>query len=502
MAAAELSCSSCGVVTESGAQFCTKCGRPISVSACVSCGRALSRTANFCTNCGAPTRTPKVEENAGALDHLVVAIQQLVKHSAPENILPACAVCLQKNPLPSHAAVASVLTMSCSARLGRFAEAEQALLQSRKFYAEHLRLPVEHHAGYVASGYLPDEFQSLATDDIQENPWLYYILGNAYRPSLPNDYIGDTENEKRKNAMRIWSEFFSDLTYIKGVLAHLLFENRQHHEAVTILESLVLIARRYEGSSPVRIELAWPRTILGECYWASSQSNRAIGAWKGIRSLDLCILIDPEMDDWSRLAVAWIERAKSRLSENNISVPSQEDSLRSSECLKQAVGFMIEAEQFTDGGQDFVELSNMIQRAGRRYTDPIQQAAASLEAVERLDPFIWAKCPTHDSYFWCRYELAKSLLLQKYALLHVSNDKVALAVASYKQANALWPSVTTYGVMGGLQAACGLISDARVTYRTCIDRAEEFGADEPSEARAEALKEIEQALIGLNQSAS
>jgi hypothetical protein len=88
--------------------------------------------------------------------------------------------------------------------------------------------------------------------------------------------------------------------------------------------------------------------------------------------------------------------------------------------------------------------------------------------------------------------------LQKYALLHVSNDKLALAVASYKQANALWPSVTTYGVMGGLQAACGLISDARATYRTCIDRAEEFGSDESSEGRAETLKEVEEALRGLS----
>jgi hypothetical protein len=84
----------------------------------------------------------------------------------------------------------------------------------------------------------------------------------------------------------------------------------------------------------------------------------------------------------------------------------------------------------------------------------------------------------------------------------VSNDKLALAVASYKQANALWPSVTTYGVMGGLQAACGLISDAKATYRICIDRIEEIGADESSEARADTLKEIEQALTGLNQSFS
>ena len=498
MPSATLSCSNCGSVADSGARFCTNCGRAIPVVGCASCGRPLSQNVNFCTNCGTPASVPRLKENPSALDHLIAAIQLLTKRTQTTQILNACKACLEQTPLPSHAALASVLRMSCCAQLGEFAEAEQALLQSRKFYAEHLGLPTDNQAGYIASGYLPDEFQSLADNDIQENPWLYYILGNAYRPSLPKDYIGDTENEKRQNAIRIWSEFFSDLTHIRGVLAHLLFENRQHHEAITLLEGLLLIARRYEGSSPVRIELAWPRTILGECYWANGQSERAIGAWKGVRSLDQCILIDPEIDDWSRLAVAWIERAKSRLSENNIPVPLQEDSLRSSECLKQAVKFMIEAEQFTDGGQDFVELSNMIQRTGRRYTDPIQQAAANLEAVEKLDPFVWAKCPTKESYFWCRYELAKSLLLQKFALLHISNDKLALAIASYKQANALWPSVTTYGVMGGLQAACGLVSDARATYRTCIDRADEFGSDESPEARAETLKEIEQALRVLN----
>ena len=493
-----LSCPSCGVDIKSAAQFCTSCGRSIVLSACHSCGQALRQGVNFCTNCGTPTGIPKTEENASALDHLISAIQLLVKQAQPAQILTASKDCLQRDPSPAHAALASVLAMSCCARLGRFAEAEQALLQSRKFYAEHLGLPVEHHVGYVASGYLPDEFQSLASNDIQENPWLYYILGNAYRPSLPNDYIGDTENEKRENAIRIWSGFFSDLSHIRGVLAYLLFENRRYHEAATLLESLLLIARKYEGTSPVRIELAWPRTIVGECYCASGQMERATGAWKSVRSLDLCISIDPEIDDWSRLAIPWIERAKSRLSENNIPVPSQEDSLKSSEHLKQAVTFMIEAEQFTDGGEDFVELSSMIQQAGRRYTDPIRQAAANIEAVEKLDPFVWAKCPTRDSYFWCRYELAKSLLLQKYALLHVSNEKLALAVASYKQANALWPSVTTYGVMGGLQAACGLVSDAKATYRTCIDLAEEFGSDESSEARAETLKEIEQALRALN----
>lgn len=498
MPSATLSCSNCGSAADSAARFCTSCGRPISVVNCASCGRPLSQNVTFCTNCGTPASTPRLSENASALDHLIAAIQLLIKRTQPTHILTSCKACLEQTPLPSHAALASVLRMSCCARLGEFAEAEQALLQSRKFYAEHLGLPAEYQAGYIASGYFPDEFQSLADNDIQENPWLYYILGNAYRPSLPKDYIGDTENEKRQNATRIWSGFFSDLSHIRGVLAYLLSENKQYHQAATLLESLLLIARRYEATSPVRVELAWPRTILGECYCANGQIERASGAWKSVRSLDLCISIDPDIDEWSRLAVPWIEKAKSKLSQNGISVPSKEESLSSSEHLKQAVGFMMEAEQITAGGSDFDYYSRMIQHAGRRYTEPLRLATANIEAVEKLDPFVWAKCPTRDSYFWCRYELAKSLLLEKYALWHVSNDKLVLAIASYRQAAALWPSMTTYGVMGGLQAACGLISDAKTTYRTCIDRAEEFGYDESSEARAEAVKEVQQALNGLN----
>lgn len=195
------------------------------------------------------------------------------------------------------------------------------------------------------------------------------------------------------------------------MLAYLLFENKQYREAALLLESILLIAREYEGNSPVRIELAWPLTIVGESYCALGEMEKASGAWKRVRSLDLCILINSEIDEWSRLAVPWIEKAKSKLSANGIPVPTPEDSLSSSEHLKQAVMLMIEAEQFTNEGEDLVELSGMIRRAGTRYTDPIRKATANLEAVAKLDPFVWARCPTKDWYFWCRYEHAKSLLL-------------------------------------------------------------------------------------------
>ena len=114
------------------------------------------------------------------------------------------------------------------------------------------------------------------------------------------------------------------------------------------------------------------------------------------------------------------------------------------------------------------------------------------------DPFTWAKCPSEDSYFWCRLEFAKGFLYQKIALVHLSNEKLALAVASYKQANDIWPSLTAYGVMGGLQAACGLTSDAKATYRTCIERTEIWGARNRQKIREEMLAEIQRALRELS----
>lgn len=94
---------------------------------------------------------------------------------------------------------------------------------------------------------------------------------------------------------------------------------------------------------------------------------------------------------------------------------------------------------------------------------------------------------------------AKSLLLQKIALLQLSNEKLPLATASYKQAMEIWPTLSITGLIGGLQAACGLNSDARATYRTCICRAEEFAAAELSQDQESMVMEIRAALRQLPQ---
>ena len=47
------SCRVCGPRPESGAQFCSRCGLPLSVAAfCADCGAALPTAGRFCASCG------------------------------------------------------------------------------------------------------------------------------------------------------------------------------------------------------------------------------------------------------------------------------------------------------------------------------------------------------------------------------------------------------------------------------------------------------------------
>jgi len=489
-----IACSKCGVVAGVDARFCRECGSPLSTSACVSCHQPLKQDARFCTGCGTAVGSPERKPNASALDHLITAIQLLVKQSQPDRILEACSACLQQAPLPSYAALVSVISMSSYARLGDYQKAEAALMKAREFYAIYLGLSAELAAEYVAKGSFIDELRPVGDRAIQETPWLYFILGHAIGPRLPSTFLGDTESERHKGAMEAWKQFFSDLTPIRGALSYLLFASGQYAEAADCLERLILIARRYEANSPVRIEWAWPRNLLGDCYWATGQKGKAADAWQRVRSLELCVSIDSDVDSWGQLAFSSVEQAKSRLSEHNLPVPLEGASLRASRYLQEAINLILEAEQFEAGGADLEELASLIRRAGRRYADPIERAAAQVEMAERLDPYAWALCSINDFPCWFRLESVKALLLQKSAQLQVSNEKLALAVASLKQANDIWPTLSSHAVMGSLQALCGLTADARQTYRICCERAPELGATESSEERDATLSYIRGAL--------
>lgn len=488
-------CPKCGTQANTHDRFCMRCGSDLHVSMCTKCGRTLQRDANFCEGCGTPVLPPSKKPEATAVDNAIAALDIALREGDPKRALQASMDCLNKQPSAEQAAVASVVAMSSYARLGNFNEAQAHLIKARGFYADHLGLPDHQRAEYIQGGHLIGELQAAGNRDLEENPWLYFILGHAYGPMGLGSYGGDTEAEKRTAALRGWADFVKDHhESMFGALAYLYFSNCQYYEAVILLEKLLLMERQYEAIDPVRIELLWPRVVLGDCYWSDGQHLKAAARWRGARSFDVCVQFEPELDSWSQFALPWIEKAKSRLAEHSISVPAPEVSRQASEHLKKAVEHLLEAEALDAGAADLEELSALVRRAGRRYTGPIDRAASEFEIVERADPFTWAKVPIKDSASWFRYESAKAVLFNKTANVHIANEKLVLAIASSKQAMDMWPALNTGWAIGALQNACGLVADAKETYRMCIDRAEEIGTTESSDGCEELLLGIKKAL--------
>jgi hypothetical protein len=384
--------------------------------------------------------------------------------------------------------------MSCYARLEKFPEAEAAAIQARKFYAAHLGLGDDKQAMFIASGHLIDDLQPIGNKDLVENPWLYLVLGHAYGPVLPNSFQAQTEEHRREMALRSWRTFFKDLTPIRHALSYLMFASGRSADAAKLFEGLSLIVREYEAVSPVRIEWVWPRTMLAECYLACDQVPHAIRALHSARSVDICRALDPDADDWSTFALPWIEKAKSRLAENRISIPLMEVSLKAAKHLEQAVRFLVAAEQYEEVAGDLEQNVTSIQRAGTKYINLLNSCATELQLVERLDTFTWAQLRFGESRVWYRFDSARGYLFHKFALFQLANDHWPLALADLKQAIEAWPMLSWCAVLGGLQMAYELDSEAKNTYRMCIERAHELTPLESSDACEEILREVRQAL--------
>ena len=121
-----------------------------------------------------------------AAESLLGATGLSLQQAAPQTILDACQDCLQKNPSADHAALASVMAMHAYAKLGRFAEAKDHVIKARQFYAVHLGLTPEQRELYVSEPYLIDDLRPAGDRDLENNPWLWPLLGHAESPLLPD----------------------------------------------------------------------------------------------------------------------------------------------------------------------------------------------------------------------------------------------------------------------------------------------------------------------------
>ena len=491
-------CPRCKAPSGPQARFCTGCGAPLQSPACAKCSQSLAEGARFCTACGAPASSASSAAKDTALASTIACLELALYRAEPGRVLQASLDALAKSPSTEEGVIASVAAMCGYAQIGDYERARSCLLKARSLFATHLGLTEQQQSRFVKDGHLIDDLREAGDRSLQETPWLYSIMGHTYGPALPSSYIGATEREKEKTAMGTWAEIVANRQeYYGGALAFLYFSNGQYREAAKHFENILLIARRYESISPVRIELLWPLVTLGDAYREDDEPSRAVACWHRARSVEMCIDAGVNNDDWSLLALPWIERAKARLVECKQAVPLPEISREAAKHLGEAVRCIVEAEQFEARGGGLDELVEMIGRAGRRYTDAIASAGVELAEVNRLDPYAWSRSPVSDSPYWYRYESANGYLLQKRALAHLTTEKLALAIAAYKQANEFWPTLSSYALMGGLQLACSLKADAAATYRTCIDRAEAFGAVESSDDCEAILAELRQAVSDL-----
>jgi tetratricopeptide (TPR) repeat protein len=491
-------CPKCKAPSNPKARFCTACGASLQHPTCTKCGQFLQEGARFCTGCGTPARSTNNAANETALESAIAALDLAIHRADPRRALQAALDCIAKAPTTEQAVVASVIAMSAHAQLGEFEQAQSCLLKARGLYAAHLGLDERQQARFINEAVLIDDLREAGDRDVRENPWLYFIMGHAYGPHLPNAQTGETDTEKRRTAMDGWGEFFrGDRQRFVGALAFLCTSAGQYAEAAKFFESVVLIARKYESVSPVRIESLWPLVALGDCYWKTQEHAKAVVCWQRARSIEQCIGPDLDGDSWSLLALPWIDKAKSRLAERNERVPAPEVSREASKHLGLAITYLLEAEQFEARGVMLDELVDMIRQAGRRFTAPLERATSELENVARLDRYAWTRDPVNDTSYWHRYESAKGYLLQKTAFVHLTNEKLALAVATYKQAAEVWPSLSFCAMLAGLQATCGLRAEAIATYRMCIDRAEELGTMESSADEEELLAGVREGLSQL-----
>lgn len=491
-------CPTCKAPAGAQARFCTGCGAQLPVRpTCSQCGSSLPDGARFCTGCGTQVSSTSAAADQTALGNLIASLDLALRRGDPKRVLQSALDCLAKSPTAEEAVIARVLAMSACAQLGDFGQAQPHVIEARRLYGAHLGLNEEQIARFVQHGVLIDDLDKPGRRGLQESPWMFLIMGHARGPDLPDAYIGNTAAEKNRTAIGMWAEFInSDRNRFSffGALAFLQFTNSQYRQAAELFENICSKMRQYESISPVRIELLWPLVTAGDCYGALKEDDRAAACWSRARSIGMCVESGPELDDWSRFALPWIEKGKSRLLERGMIVPPPEISHQSSAHLRSAIQYQLEAEQFEARDAGLEELVDRVRQAGRRYTVPLERANTELETMKTLDPYAWALNPVQDSSYWWRYESAKGLLLLKTSFVHLASDKLALAIASCKQAMDFWPSLTTGAMLGGLQAICGLKADARATYSKCLSEAEELGFDQSSSEREQALAEIREAL--------
>jgi len=142
-----------------------------------------------------------------------------------------------------------------------------------------------------------------------------------------------------------------------------------------------------------------------------------------------------------------MEHAKSRLAERQHRDSESGGIPRGVRVLRLAVRYQMEAEQFENRDAGLDELGGRCQACRPKSTSSYRRAGLELEKVRQADPFAW----TYDTNCWWRYEAVKAYLLRKTAFVHLSREKLALAIVACKQEMEIWPTLSSGALMAAFR---------------------------------------------------
>ena len=189
--------------------------------------------------------------------------------------------------------------------------------------------------------------------------------------------------------------------------------------------------------------------------------------WQVARSFEMWRTIDPEAYDL--LVSSWVEKAKTALRAEGITLPTWESSQTSAQHLAAAWQWMLRAEAEVEG-LNLYDLATKLKNPENDFKKYTWASDQELGMVEKLDPFIRVEVdtPNDEGKRWIRYGLIKGAILLYWGLVYACIDDFQSALVWFKHSLALQPTRGCYFWLGFSYQAQGAMNEAREAFQIAI----------------------------------
>jgi tetratricopeptide (TPR) repeat protein len=439
---------------------------------CNKCGSQTDAKGGFCGRCGASLRPRANSTGRLGLSGLADAIQATLRKQAPSERIELFKSLTETESdlLPDESAFAWAMRMRCHTEIAELSEAEQCVYCARESYARHLDLNQTEIDAYVRNDFsLSDNeaYKIRELEDFRINPWLGELFENGFALRVPLEHvvIGDTLDERRQNAASSWAYFGHDDDALRGFLAILYLRLEKHREAAAILDRVNSSAdlRGSEIRGELQVRSLWPLVVAGQCHAKMGDYDQAMGRWQKCRSLELYC---DENDGFCRdFGIFWIDKAKEELGNQNIAIPSLQNSKAAADHLASAWNWMLQAESWIGGMGLDQELIAKFNYSGNEFRNYVENASIALANVHKLDPFTRSKVTSADGVqVWVVPDFVVAEIWHMTGVIHLLMDQLDLAIKAFTQSVRTLSSLGSYLWLGIAHDVAGKVKEARDIY--------------------------------------